>query len=120
MDAILCILQLVVALGILNVWLIRFSKPSPYRGGNATNMVEEFGEYGLSAPLVWIVGTLKVLAAIGLILGLFVPTLTLPSALLLVFLMTAAVSMHIRIKDKAHKSAPAATILLLSLVVVIL
>ena len=36
------------ALWILNVWFNRFNKDTGYRGGDATNMREEFEEYGLS------------------------------------------------------------------------
>lgn len=82
-------------------------------------MVEEFDEYGLPSRFVWIVGALKIAAAIGLIAGLFFPALTLPSAIILTFLMKAAVIMHFRIRDKARKSAPAATVLLMSLLVAI-
>ena len=37
------------ALWILNVWFLRFNKDTGYRGGDATNMVEEFG---LKAKLI--------------------------------------------------------------------
>ena len=37
-----------VAAVVLNVWLFRFGKATIYRGGDATNMTEEFAAYGLS------------------------------------------------------------------------
>ena len=40
------------ALWILNVWFNRFNKDTGYRGGNATNMREEFEEYGLPEPVM--------------------------------------------------------------------
>ena len=36
------ILQLVIAIGLINVWLFRFNKATEYRGGDAKNMKEEF------------------------------------------------------------------------------
>lgn len=49
----LTIIQLVIALGILNVWLLRFGKTTAWRGGAAKNMKEEFAVYGLPS---WSVG----------------------------------------------------------------
>ncbi|MBN13040.1 MAG: hypothetical protein CMI17_08625 [Opitutaceae bacterium] len=106
--------QIIVGLGILNVWVLRFKKPSPYRGGQAINMTEEFAAYGLPAWSVAFVGVVKVSAAIGLLVGLFIPQAVLPSSLVLAFLMLGAVAWHIKIKDPPAKSMPAATILLLT------
>jgi hypothetical protein len=47
MEYIPIVLQLVVALGIFNVWLLRSNKASSYRGGDAKTMREEFAAYGL-------------------------------------------------------------------------
>ena len=41
------VLQLIIAVGLINVWLLRFKKATDYRGGDATNMKEEFIAYGL-------------------------------------------------------------------------
>ena len=107
--------RLAVGLGLLYVWLVRLSKPSPYRGGAAN--VEEFSEYGLPQRFVWIVGGLKVAAAVALILSIFLPWLTLPSAALISVLMAGAIVMHFRIHDRPLKIMPAATLLVLTLVV---
>jgi len=56
------VLQVVVALGLLNVWLVRAGKPTSYRGGNAGTMREEFAHYGLPGWAMYVVGTLKVAA----------------------------------------------------------
>ena len=42
MENIKLIIQIVIAIGIFNVWLLNFKKPSKYRGGNSQNMTEEF------------------------------------------------------------------------------
>ncbi len=47
METIGLLAQVVVALGILNVWIIRFNRSTQYRGGGAQNMREEFQAYGL-------------------------------------------------------------------------
>ena len=41
------VLKLIIALGLLNVWVIRFDKESSFRGANSNNMPEEFKAYGL-------------------------------------------------------------------------
>ena len=48
--------QTAAALWILNVWFNRFNKDTGYRGGDATNMREEFEEYGLSENQMYAVG----------------------------------------------------------------
>ncbi len=54
------IAQTVAALWILNVWFNRFNKDTGYRGGGATNMQEEFEEYGFSKNQMYAVGAAKV------------------------------------------------------------
>ena len=44
---ILNLLQIIVGLGLLNVWLIRAGSATDYRGGEATTLKEEFQAYGL-------------------------------------------------------------------------
>jgi uncharacterized membrane protein YkgB len=114
------ILQIIVALGILNVWFLRFGKPSPWRGGSAKNMVEEFAVYGLSSSVMYGVGFVKVLLAVLLLVGVWVPALTVPAALVLAAILLGSVAMHVKVKDPLTKSIPAAAILLLSLLVAVM
>ena len=51
------ILSTVVSLVVINVWLFRFNKSTIYRGGTASNMIEEFAIYGLNGTMVYIIGT---------------------------------------------------------------
>ena len=53
------ILQLIISVGLINVWLFRFNKVTEYRGGGANNMKEEFQAYGLPIWLMYVVGFLK-------------------------------------------------------------
>ncbi|HAB37110.1 MAG TPA: hypothetical protein DCE52_03740 [Rhodobacteraceae bacterium] len=113
MEYIQNLLQLTAGLGILNVWLLRFNKSTPYRGGNASSMKEEFSNYGLPAWSVYLIGFLKVAAAGGLLLGLFIPALVVQSAGLLGALMIGALSMHLKVGDPLVKSIPAVSMLVL-------
>jgi uncharacterized membrane protein YphA (DoxX/SURF4 family) len=117
MNTIIIILQIVIAAGIFNVWLLRFSQPSEWRGGNASNMKEEFEVYGLPPSAVRIVGLLKLACAALLIVGIWMPCLVTPAAGALAVLMLGAVIMHIKVKDPLKKSLPAFVMLVLCLVV---
>ena len=70
MNCINIILKGVVSITIVNVWLFRFNKQTIYRGGGADNMISEFIAYGLSENTLYIVGVLKVLAALMLFFAL--------------------------------------------------
>lgn len=120
MVSLLIILQIVVATGLLNVWLLRANRSTAYRGGAATSMREEFAAYGLPPWMVAVVGTLKVGAAIALLVGIWYRPLVVPAALLIGVLMIGALAMHARIRDPLRKSAPAAAMLLLALLIVLL
>ena len=120
MSSINIILQIVIALGILNVWFLRFNQTSEWRGGNATNMKEEFEAYGLPSCMLYVIGFLKVACAILLLAGIWVPVLVAPAAIALAVLMLGAVVMHFKIGDSPKKSLPAGTVLLLCLVLAFL
>jgi len=111
------ILQVVVALGLLNVWLLRANKSTAYRGGDAKTIKEEFAVYGLPSWFCTLIGVLKVTSAIMLILGFWFPALVLPSVLLILILMCGAVVMHAKVKDPIKKTIPAALMLLMSLMI---
>jgi hypothetical protein len=120
MEYLPLILQLIVAAGILNVWVFRFHKGSPYRGGAANSMPEEFAVYGLPKWFMWLVGTLKVGCALALIAGVWIPQVTAPAAMTLAALMVGALAMHLKVKDPLSKSLPAFAVLVLSLLIVLL
>ena len=79
MSQISKILSAVVSFTIINVWLFRFNKSTLYRGGNASNLYEEFEVYGLSDYFL-IIGIIKVSLAVLLLVGVFYKKLTLFSA----------------------------------------
>jgi hypothetical protein len=117
MGTAIIIIQGVVALGIFNVWILRFGKSTSWRGGAATNMKEEFEVYGLPGWSVHVVGFLKLLFAVALIAGIWWQPLTRPAALGIALLMLGAVAMHVKVKDPLKKSLPALTMLILSLII---
>lgn len=120
MDILLLVLQIVVALGIFNVWIIRASKATAWRGGSAKNMKEEFAVYGLPVWFTALVGAVKVSLAILLIVGIWIDGIALWAALALAVLMVGAVVMHIKVRDPLKKSLPAVAMFVMSALIVYL
>ena len=120
MESLVRATQLVVAIALLNVWLLRTGGATQWRGGGAKSMREEFAVYGLPGWLMWVVGIIKVTLAVLLIVGLWLPSVVKPAATGIAVLMLAAVSMHVKVKDPLKKSMPALALLVLSVVVALL
>ena len=114
------ILQVVVALGLLNVWLVRAQASTSYRGGSAQSLKEEFATYGLPEWTFYLVGGLKIGAAILLIVGIWVPQVVRPSAIVVAVLMIGALAMHAKVKDPLTKSLPALMVLLMVVAIALL
>lgn len=119
MDWLVKGIQLVIALGLLNVWLLRARIPTSWRGGDSKNMREEFAAYGLPSWFMWVIGFLKVTCAILLLVGLWVTSIARPAAIGVAVLMLGAIAMHFKTGDPLKKSLPAISVLVLSLIVVI-
>ena len=113
------ILQVVVALGLLNVWLLRYSKKTEYRGGTASNLKEEFAVYGFPEWFYYLIGALKVGSAIALIYGLTNPSVPFGAAGLVTLLMIGALAMHIKVKDPLKRSVPAFVMLAMSATILV-
>jgi len=111
--------MITVAVVVLNVWLFRFGKATIFRGGDATNMTEEFAAYGLNETMVYLVGGLKILSALGLLIGFFNKKTITPAAGLMAVLMIGAIAMHFKIGDEAIKFLPAGLMFALSLLIII-
>lgn len=107
MRTAISILQVIVSVGLLNVWLLRFNRSTAYREGQARSMPEEFAVYGLPGWFTYLVGALKVGGAVCLIAGLWFHALVLPAALVIGILMVGALAMHLKIRDPLRKSVPA-------------
>lgn len=115
MGYITIFLQLFVAFGLLNVWLIRKNQQTPYRGSNGSSLKNEFTAYGLPLWSFYVIGFIKISSAFLLLLGLWKPFLVFPTALVVSFLMVGAVCMHIKIRDPLKKFLPALIMLFCSI-----
>jgi hypothetical protein len=120
MNYLILALQCIVAISILNVWLIQNKKPTSWRGGNATTIIEEFQEYGLPVWSCFLIGTIKVVLAIGLLVAIWVPEIKQISAIGLAVLLTGSVLMHLKIGDSLKKSFPALLFLTMCLAIAFL
>ena len=109
------ILQVIAGLGLINVWLVRPRSATAFRGGASQNLREEFAAYGLPGWCFYAVGASKIVSAVMLIVGIWVPRLVLPAALVVAVLMVGALAMHAKVKDPLTKSVPA--LLMLAMVV---
>lgn len=108
------IAQTAAPLWIFTVWFHRFNKDTGYRGGNATNMKEEFEEYGLSETTMYAVGAAKVSLATLMLAGHVEPRLVRPASVGLAVLMLGAIGMHIKVGDPVKRYLPALSVFALS------
>jgi uncharacterized membrane protein YkgB len=96
--------QIIVALSIVIVWVIRFH-----------NVEEEFKQYKLSDLTRNIVGAIKIALSTLLIAGIWYPDLVLIPALLLAFLMVSAQYFHFKVGNPWKKHIPSLFLLILCL-----
>jgi len=114
MKIVSLIFQVVIALGLINVWVVRFNKKTPFRGGTAQTMREEFASYGLPQWAMWGVGGIKLSCAMCLLAGIWLPILVTPASAIIALLMVGAIVMHFKVRDPMLKSLPAGIMLALS------
>ncbi len=114
------VLQILVALGLLSVWILRARSATAYRGGEARSLREEFSAYGLSDAVFYIVGGLKISAAILLLAGIWYSQVVLPAAAVVAGLMLGALAMHVKVKDPLIRSVPALLMLGMSVAIIFL
>ena len=110
-------LKIIVGISIINVWLIQPNKPSKWRGGDATTIIEEFNVYGLSKTFYKIIFVVKVGLAVLLLVSIKYDFLTLYSSLGLATLLLGSIAMHFKDKDALFKSFPAFLFMGLNLVI---
>ena len=112
--SVLVVLQLVVGLGLLNVWLLRSRSATSYRGGEARTLKEEFHAYGLPDSMFYLVGLLKVGAGVVLVTGVWLDLPVQAAAGVVALLMVGAIAMHVKVGDPVGRSVPAALMLIMS------
>ncbi len=106
MKAILKILIIIVSVTVITAWTYNINLDTTFRGGDATNMIEEFEAYGLNQTTMVVVGIFKVSCAIMLLFGLKYRKLILPAAAVMALFMIAAVYFHLSISDPIIPTAP--------------
>ncbi len=114
------VLKLIISISILNVWLIRSKKATRWRGGSAQTIVKEFEVYGLSKPIFYLVGFLKISLSLLLLASIKYDDLTIISSTGLTILLFGSIMMHLKIKDPWQKSIPAFIFMLMNLILVFL
>ena len=120
MEVLIKVTQVVIALGIINVWILRHGKTTAWRGGSARSLREEFAIYGLPPWFMVLTGFLKITFALLYIVSLWVSALLPIAGGGMAVLMLGAVLMHLKVSDPLRKAAPAATMLALSLATILL
>ena len=110
------VLSVIVGLTVINVWLFRSGKSTSYRGGDASNLMEEFEVYGLGDYFMTI-GIIKVSLAVLLLLSIYFNKLKLISSLGIAIMMLVAVYMHFSVGDELVKSMPASVMLASCLII---
>ena len=119
MKTVVLVSQVIAALGIFNVWVVRPGKATSWRGGDARSLKEEFQVYGLPGWSVGVIGFLKLLCATLLVAGIWFPPLTRPASVVLGALMLGAAAMHLKVKDPLSRSLPALVMLALCVVIAV-
>ena len=118
MNHLVIAIQVLIALAMFDVWLVRYNRPLRARGGDAQTMVEEFKVYGLPDWLLPVVRVLKLGSGVLMLVGIRYPVAALVAGVVLVVLMAAAIVMHFKVKDPVLKAVPATFFFVLSCTVV--
>ncbi|RAP29518.1 hypothetical protein DID78_03490 [Candidatus Marinamargulisbacteria bacterium SCGC AG-343-D04] len=107
--------QIIIVVGIFNVWLVRFNKQTQYRGGESKSLEEEFRVYGYPQWFFYLIGGLKILFALCIGAGFWVENVIKIGASGMSILMLGAIFSHLKVKDSVSKCVPATIMLGLSL-----
>lgn len=84
------------------------------------NAVEMLRGLGLRDRQIRLLGTVEVLGALGLLVGIWFPILGLLAAIGFVLYFLGAIIAHLRVRDALKNTAPAIVLLVLSIVVAVL
>ena len=110
-------IKIITALGVFNVWMLRYNKMTEYRGGNAKSLKEEFETYGLKSWFMYIIGTIKIVVSILFIISCFSGYINIPDSAvfygsaIMSLIMIGAILMHLKVNDPFKKSLPAISML---------
>jgi hypothetical protein len=98
--------QIIIALSICYVWIVRFD-----------NIVKEFKQYGISNLVRNLVGATKIALSTLLVTGIWYESLVFIPAIFMAFLMVCAQIAHFKAKNPWVKFVPSLLLLILSLFV---
>jgi DoxX-like family len=108
MEITVAIAQVIIALSVMFVWIVRYP-----------NVEKEFREYALPDVVRNLVGATKISAAALLLAGLWYPGLIFPAAAVMTFLMVCAQLFHFKVRHPIVKFVPSFILMLLSLFVAV-
>lgn len=108
METLINLAQIVLALSVFYVWIIRYE-----------NVVKEFKHFEINDLTRNFVGGSKIALATLLITGIWYPSLVLISSLLMGFFMLSAQYFHFKFKSPFIKRLPSLFLLLLSAIIAI-
>lgn len=111
------ILQLLIGSSIMFVWVVRTTRPTPYRVGSAETLQQEFTEAGLPDWTYDVMRILKPIFAFLLIVGIVYKPFFLPCMIFTTLAMIGAVYAHIKVRDSIVKMLPALTLLVFCFIV---
>ena len=83
-------------------------------------MKEEFQVYKLGNFFMYLIGGLKVILATLLVISIWYPDFSIPSAIGMGVLMLGAIFMHFKANDPSIRSFPALTLFIMCLAIVVL
>ena len=109
------IAQLIIVLGIVNVWVLRKNNQTNYRGKEAQTLEEEFKVYGYPRWFFYLIGVLKITFALFIGAGFWFEIILPIGAIGMAVLMLGAVISHLKVNDPVKKFMPATIMLALSL-----
>lgn len=104
METLVLISQLIVALSVAYVWTLRYHV-----------VIKEFKDFGLSDLTRSFVGASKISVATLLATGIWYPSLTPISAILMALFMLAAQYFHFKVNNSITKRVPSFLLLVLCL-----
>ncbi len=106
MENLSYIAQLIIAISIVIVWVFRYD-----------NIILEFKQYGLSNFIRVSVGSLKIVLATLLVVGIWYNSLILIPAMMMGFLMLSAQYFHFKVQNPIPKYVPSFLLLLLCILI---
>ncbi len=117
MEYIVVFLKVITGMSILNVWLLRKNRTTPYRGGNSESLFDEISFYGLPDWSFPLIGTLKVMLALLLLVSVWMTQLSVFISLGLGLFMLGAFLLHLKVNDSFKKSLPSLSLFISCIIV---